>query len=342
MHNSGSYTVLHPGSNLRVISWNTNFGYKLNFHLYKNDGLNKSRDPGGLFAWLIDQLLAAEKDGETVYIIGHMPPGIDDALRDYSNYFNQITTRFDDIIKGMFWGHTHTVSHAHSLSLSYTHAQLRSTNKIKLTVNKDEFEITYSNPLKPSFDTAKLVSYVTPCITPRNSNPSFRVYTVDPETYGVIDYTHYYTEAAELPALTAGSTGPVWKKLYSAKETYGPLVTPSPADTDELTPAFWSNVTTAFENNETAFQAWFNRKRANAPGSKICNGTCMADEICQMRASREQDNCQVVQTGLQKRGMDGRSDVQDTVVGREEMAVEHGRVECGSRLANLFKHVQGM
>jgi len=213
-------------------------------------------------------------------------------------------------------------------------------------VSQDEFEITYTNPLSPSFDSAKIVSYVTPCITPRNSNPSFRVYTVDPTTYGVLDYTHYYTNASLLPSIESNAV-PNWEKLYSAKEAYGPLVSPVPGVNDELTPAFWSNVTNAFEKSEVEFQKWFSRKRADSPGSLSCTGQCMANEICQMRASREQDNCQPISTGFNKRSVDGivksdddiEVDGDATSLNRQEMAVEHGRVECGSQMAEMFKRI---
>jgi hypothetical protein len=39
-------------------------------------------DPNGILAFLISSLQAAEDAGQRVWIIGHMPPGGPDALRD--------------------------------------------------------------------------------------------------------------------------------------------------------------------------------------------------------------------------------------------------------------------
>lgn len=61
-------------------------------------------DPAGQFAWLVNELQAAETAGERVYIIGHMPMGLSDALHDGSNYFNQIVNRYDATISALFFG----------------------------------------------------------------------------------------------------------------------------------------------------------------------------------------------------------------------------------------------
>lgn len=93
-----------------------------------------------------------------------MPLGSTDAFHDQSQYFDQIVQRFDGTIAAMFFGHTH----------------------------KDEFEISYSTPDAPAFDTANMVSYIAPSLTPSSGNPSFRVYSVDPVTFAVLDVTVYY------------------------------------------------------------------------------------------------------------------------------------------------------
>ncbi len=66
----GAYSVLHPGSNLRIISINTMFYMKENFWLFTP---TMEWDPSSQFSWLISELQGAEDRGERVYIIGHMP-----------------------------------------------------------------------------------------------------------------------------------------------------------------------------------------------------------------------------------------------------------------------------
>jgi sphingomyelin phosphodiesterase len=96
----GAYSVKHKESNLRIISISTNMYYTLNFWLYQDI----RKDPSDQFSWLVGELDAAEKAGERVYIVGHMPMGYPDALYDGSNYFDQIVNRYKDTIAAMFFG----------------------------------------------------------------------------------------------------------------------------------------------------------------------------------------------------------------------------------------------
>jgi sphingomyelin phosphodiesterase len=266
----GSYSVLYPGTKLRVISFNSIFYYTLNFWMYEEP---MEIDPSGQLAWLVSELQAAETAGERVWLISHVPSGVGDFFHDYSNYFDQIVQRYEATISGLFYGHTHV----------------------------DEFEIAYSDYTKPSFDNAVAVSYIAPSMTPTSGHPSFRVYSVDPDTFAVLDFTEYIANISS-PTF---QTNPTWEKYYSAKETYGPLVTPPLTDpAAELTAAFWHNVTAVFDSNDAQFQAYYSRKsRGYNPSS--CTGTCKTNEICQIRAAQSQYNCQVPTPGIHFSKRDG-------------------------------------
>ncbi|OTA67733.1 putative acid sphingomyelinase [Hypoxylon sp. EC38] len=255
----GAYSVKHPDSNLRVISISTNMYYVHNYWLYEEP---MERDPSGQLAWLVDELDAAERVGERVYIIGHMSIGARDAFHDGSNYFDQIVNRFSNTIAAMFFGHTHF----------------------------DEFQISYADYSDKSHANALATSYIAPSLTPTSGHPAFRVYTVDPITFSVLDATTYIADMSD-PSF---STKPKWTKYYSAKEAYGPLVGKGEEgavdEQEELTPAFWHNVTEAFKKNTTAFEQYFARRRRGwAAGD--CEGECRSTEICKLRAGRAQDNC---------------------------------------------------
>jgi sphingomyelin phosphodiesterase len=90
----GAYSTLHPTGNdqedskLRIISLNTNMFYVQNYYLFRKE---MDRDPNGQLAWLVEELDAAERAGERVYIIGHVAPGLEDAFHDQSNYMDQVT-----------------------------------------------------------------------------------------------------------------------------------------------------------------------------------------------------------------------------------------------------------
>lgn len=282
--NLGSYSTVDAATGLRIVSLNTNFWYKSNYWLYE---ATMEADPSGTLAWLASELAAAEAAGERVWLLGHMPLGSADAFRDQSYYFDAIVQRFDATIAAVFYGHTH----------------------------KDEWELAYSDYAHQTAATATMVSYIAPALTPTSGNPTFRVYSVDPVTFGVLDYTVYY---ANLSSATYQTAGPEWAKLYSAKETYGGAMGLALDAADELTPAFWHNVTELFESDDDVFQAYMARKTRDygVTSTSTCAGDCKTLEICQLRAAQAQFNCGTVTPGINlkkrtKRGMlDGDGSVQ--------------------------------
>ncbi|KAF0324943.1 putative acid sphingomyelinase [Colletotrichum asianum] len=304
----GAYSVKTPRDGLRVISVSTNFWYTLNFWLYKD----VQRDPSDHLKWLVGELDAAEKAGERVFLVGHMPMGTSDALHDGSNYFDQIVNRYKSTIAGLFFGHTHL----------------------------DHFRISYSNYTHRTASNAVATSYIAPSMTPLSGVPAFRLYTIDPTAFGILDVETYVADMADP---TFQTIGPVWKRSYAAKDTFGALLdTPVAADA-ELMPAFWHNVTVALENDPAAFEAyWARRTRGwNVPE---CDDACRKSEICQLRAARSQDNCFVPTPGMSFgiRSEDGtRKPAEcDRSVAREtigSLAVRKGQVEL---LGALLKEYQ--
>lgn len=253
----GAYSVLHPHTNLRIISFNTMFYMKENFWLYTPV---MSWDPSSQFQWLISELQGAEDAQERVYILGHVPMGASDSLYDYSFYFDQIIQRYEATIAALFFGHTH----------------------------RDQWEIGYSDYIDQTYQTATAMSYIAPALTPTSGNPTFRVYSVDPETFAVLDYTVYY---ANMSLPTYQIQGPKWEKYYSVKEAYGSLLFPPYVDPKaELTPAFWHNVTQLFVDDDSVFQDYYARKQRGWDPT-ICSGGCKTSEICGMRSMQSQFAC---------------------------------------------------
>nr|UBK24972.1 phospholipase C [Mariannaea pinicola] len=260
----GAYSTKYPGGNLRIISLNTNMYYRENYWLYRKTMI---QDPSNQISWLVNELEAAETAGERVYIIGHMPLGDSNSFHDQSNYLDQVINRYSATISAMFFGHTHD----------------------------DQFQISYSNWSNRNFSNALVTSYIGPSLTPTAGMPAFRVYDVDPVTFGILDSTTYIADMTDSAFQT---TGPVWKKYYSAKEVYGSLLSPAVTDSSaELTAAFWHNVTTLFEADNTAFEAFLSRK-SRGWKSESCTGTCKANEICQLRAARSENNCYTPSLGI--------------------------------------------
>ena len=131
-----------------------------------------------------------------------------------------------------------------------------------------------------------MVSYIAPALTPTSGNPTFRVYSVDPVTFAILDYSVYYTNISS----PTYQNGPTWELLYSVKDAYGSLLDPPVTDSSaELTAAFWHNVTVLFENDDTVFQEYYSRKSRDYD-TTTRDSDCKATEICQLRAAQAQYN----------------------------------------------------
>lgn len=258
----GSYSAIHPNSNskLRIISYNSILYYKNNFWAYTEP---IEFDPDDQLHWLINELQEAEDENQRVWLISHVPTGNSDHFRDHSHYLDRIIQRYEATIAALFFGHTH----------------------------KDEFQVSYSasNFKDRNWDTATAMGYIAPSLTPTSGSPSFRVYQIDPVTYGVMDYTQYIANISD----PSYQTKPKWTPYYSAKENYGSKLSPPVTADDtsvELTPAFWHNVTAVMEKDPSAFQDYWN-KRTRGFDVSTCVGSCASNEICGLRGADTSNSC---------------------------------------------------
>lgn len=155
---SGYYTTLvRPG--LRVIGLNNNDGSSENFWLLL-DPLYVSRQ----LQWLHDTLLKAERDGEKVHILVHIPNNQQGMHSTYSREYQRIVERFWNTISAQFNGHTH----------------------------RDQFYVFFDQKTTTK---AINVAWNGGSATPySNVNPNYRLYTVEPETfvYCIIQVPIYY------------------------------------------------------------------------------------------------------------------------------------------------------
>ncbi|KAF8591353.1 sphingomyelin phosphodiesterase [Ramaria rubella] len=249
-HTSGSYAVVVPDTNLRVISVNTQFWYPQNFWLYNTD--NMPVDPNGILAFMVRQLQASEDAGQRAWIFGHIPAGESDVFHDQSNYYNQIVQRYKNTIAGQFYGHSHM----------------------------DQFEIGYSDFNNQTAETADSVALICPALTPSSGNPAFKLYDVDPDTFEIMDAKVFIANLSD-PGF---QIKPTWELYYSARDSYGPLVG-NLRPNDSLDPAFWHGLTEVFETNDTAFQLW-NTRLSRGGNVFPCTGECKNNTICEQRALR--------------------------------------------------------
>ena len=183
----GNYSA-HAGE-IRVLSVNTNF---LSVHYRNACGSPAEGDPGqATLVWLEAELAAAKAVGERVWLIYHIPPGIDAyaTLRQgscpqgivsmwkesYAEAFAVLMRRYSDIVAASFAGHTHM----------------------------DDFRLMGDTRGRYGF------ALITPAVSPIfRQNPAFRTLSYDAEG-GIVDETTY--ELTNLP-----STGPPqWRAEYT-------------------------------------------------------------------------------------------------------------------------------
>eukprot|EP00026_Physarum_polycephalum_P006183 Phypoly_transcript_06224.p1 GENE.Phypoly_transcript_06224~~Phypoly_transcript_06224.p1 ORF type:complete len:395 (-),score=55.88 Phypoly_transcript_06224:44-1228(-) len=161
----GAFAV-SPQSSLLVISLNT-----ILYSVRNNYG--NQTDPCGQFEWLGEQLANAQNAGMTVYITGHILPGMDPDFYTplwypaFTENFIELILPYSEIIGGMFFGHVH----------------------------RDEFRVL--NPpsgtpeQKSEFVSLVCGSSFTPVY---ENNPSFRLFRSYNKSYALLDYDEIYMD----------------------------------------------------------------------------------------------------------------------------------------------------
>lgn len=98
----GGYYTVSPIPGFRVIAINNNDCYTFNFWiLYSRDEVAEQ------LQWLHDTLLAAERAGEKVHILAHVPSGEGSCYKPWSREYRRVIDRFHMTISAQFNGHTH-------------------------------------------------------------------------------------------------------------------------------------------------------------------------------------------------------------------------------------------
>lgn len=183
--NAGFYTSKVPGTNLRIVTLNTNFHSTENFWLWVDES-----DIAGMFAWFQSTMAAARTANEKVYVLAHHPP-----LTIYANYstvFNNVIRQYSDIITGIFFGHDH----------------------------RDYFQIFFSNETLAAEPVA--VSYIPSAMNNQDTrNPSFRILEVDSASGEILDFQEYRLDLLRQKLINnATASGARFTLAYSAKAAY--------------------------------------------------------------------------------------------------------------------------
>lgn len=199
----GAYYTVLMRKGFRIVSLNMNYGNSENWWLWIN-----SIDPAQQLQWFVEVLTQAEKNGEKVHVIGHIPP--DATLKWFKYNYYRIIDRFHGTVVGQFFGHTH----------------------------HDEFKIFYD---MKTYTTPISIAYVAPSVTTYHDlNPGYRIYEVDGgaanSTWLVTDFQTYFADLSHTM-----KTGDLHFQLeYSAKKKYN-MKNLLPAAWDDLLNRFTSD-----------------------------------------------------------------------------------------------------
>ncbi|KAE9414641.1 hypothetical protein Angca_004472 [Angiostrongylus cantonensis] len=239
---------IYPG--LRLISVNNVLGGDtINFFLYVNQ-----TDPDGTMTWLVEQLLDAERAGDSVVfqvqIIAHIPGGDSEALEGWALNYYKVINRFQNTVVAQFFGHTHS----------------------------EEFYITYEDPQSSSSRPTSVV-YSAPSITPYSEYfPAYRIYSIDGayngSTYQVIDFEEWFLNLTEA---NANPKSPHWKQLYpSANQEYG-LKSQSPSE--------WNGLIERMRTDNVLFEKYRKNyyRRSKFDGIGDCDEKCKNGWLCSAR-----------------------------------------------------------
>jgi hypothetical protein len=195
----GNYSA--RADNIRVLSTNTNF---LSIHYRNACGSPADGDPGtATLAWLEAELAAAKEAHERVWLLYHIPPGIDGyaTLRQgacpgtmipmwdqaHAGAFLALVKRYADTVTASFAGHTHM----------------------------DDFRLIGDAEGRYGF------ALITPAVSPIfGQNPAFRTVTYD-AAGGILDQTTYDLTNFPQATTAAGGVPPEWRTEYTFTRQWG-------------------------------------------------------------------------------------------------------------------------
>ncbi|KAL1505482.1 hypothetical protein ABEB36_005045 [Hypothenemus hampei] len=237
----GYYTVLvKPG--FRIIALNSNVCFRQNFWL-----VFENNDTYDQLKWLVDVLSQAEKNGEKVHLLAHVPVTDEyySCTQVWSRELTKIILRFSGTISAQFNGHTHS----------------------------DEFKLFFNSSKVTSvgYNGASFSTFV-------GNNPNYRIYQVDSKNLTVTDYSEYiFNVSAAISSLSP----PKWYKLYSFKDAYD-----LPDLTLESLETLYTQMKSNNTDNQIVDLYYRFRSRDSEPSNEEgCNLKCKQYIVCLASAS---------------------------------------------------------
>jgi sphingomyelin phosphodiesterase len=188
----------------------------------------------------------AVRNGEKVVIIGHIPPGDPTTIESYGEFYVPLVANYSNVIVGQLFGHIH----------------------------EDLFQMVQATDGSPAG-----VVHIAPSVTTYlNVNPSFRIYSMDPNTFHLIDYEQYYLNVTNANILAKQNrTEDIKFKLeYTARQEY---------DLADLSPNSWWDLTERLSKNSSLLLQYLNNKYSRSDVTRECDSFCKKELICGTRSA---------------------------------------------------------
>ena len=317
----GAYYSMRPRPGVKIISLNMNYCNNQNWWLLLN-----STDPADELTWLMNELQTSELINEKVLLIGHIPPGSNDCLQVWSSNYYRIVNRYESTITAQFFGHTHQDEFQlfyeeeeprfnekgqlvadnpwHTMAAEYIEKEFgpdveskppkRKNDKYENEISENKNGTVHEYKIFESYRPTS-VAYIGPSATTFGGvNPGYRIYTLDADTFQVIDHETYYANltAANLDAInTRANHGSYFLRTqepslkfelsYRAKDMY---------KFTNLSPIAWHRLIVEMVSNEELFKSFetlfFNR----SDNFKRCtDNVCKADILCRLISGKAHD-----------------------------------------------------
>ncbi|XP_054267278.1 sphingomyelin phosphodiesterase-like [Macrosteles quadrilineatus] len=246
----GGFYSVSPEEGFRVIGLNTLFGYGFNWWMILDPV-----DPADQLAWLVEELLEAERKKEKVHILMHGPTSEPDTLHVWSREYHRVMERFQDTVAAQFVGHTH----------------------------RDQFYLYYgqnteSDPYSVAWNGGSVTTYT-------DVNPNYKVYYVNHQNYMVEDIDTYIYNLTEAN-LNQGKS-PDWFKLYSFKDAYD-LPSLSYKDLDDLVTKL------AVDDRYFRKYNLYFYKNSDVAYEQDCTGSCRQQQLCLIVSTANETECESI------------------------------------------------
>ncbi|EFA76746.1 putative sphingomyelinase [Heterostelium album PN500] len=206
--------AISPTPGLVVLSLNT--------VLYSTKQKTLYQDPCGQFQWLETQLAMAQENNQSVYIIGHIYPGLDPFYQQeqwsnsYIVNFYNLMSNYNDVIKGGFFGHIHRDEFRSPQYVQNTNTS-DSSSSSSTSDSLDQSNISSYNSSNPYFPL-----FIGSAISPLyENNPSFKQFYFD-DNQNIVSYDTYYTDIyiSNLFSFTNWTLEYSFAELYDISDPY--------------------------------------------------------------------------------------------------------------------------